>query len=359
MPHLFSRRKYITEPNMEDYSKYRAEDLLQDEGFLNYCRSANLPDMEKWEQFLREHPSMAPVVMEAKRLFQLLSITASDEEKQAGAQKLKAAIESELDDLVPARHRLGWTRWAAAAAVLAVTASLLFFYLKPVSEKGTAVADYRKAGFTEKAYASGEQIQTIHLPDGSVVELNRGSTLKLAVGYGQKNRWLYLEGEAFFAVSKDTEKPFVVITRRAATTALGTSFKVKQYASQSSGNVMLATGKVKVEDLSRQQNMILLPGEEVIWDSLHQATSSSFDPDLISQWRKQELVFDRTGLKEIVSTLEFYYGVSIQLENDPTSAIAFTGRFTKQPLQEVLEAIAFANKFDYSRKGNIISIRFK
>ena len=348
---------------MEDYTKYSVEDLLQDEGFLNYCRSANQADAESWEKFLAEHPAMVPVALEAKRLFHIMSITVADTEKQVGIDKLEAVIQSgKQEPAIPSKHRIGWIRWAAAAAAIILVSSALFIYLRPGTEKRIALADYHKAAFTQKIYTSGEQRQKITLPDGSVAELNYGSTLKLANDYGQTNRWIYLEGEAFFSVEKDAEKPFVVITKQTATTALGTSFKVKAYADQASGNVMLASGKVKVETLAaagQQEKIILVPGEEAIWGDHHPVTSSSFDLSLITAWREQQVVFDKTDLKGIIKTLEFYYGVTIKLENDPTAAIAFTGRFTQKTLKDVLEAISFANKFNYVREGNIVSIRFE
>jgi ferric-dicitrate binding protein FerR (iron transport regulator) len=126
---------------------------------------------------------------------------------------------------------------------------------------------------------------------------------------------------------------------------------------------MLATGKVKVQSLSagvnKREDILLLPGEEAEWVKNEQPNKSGFDQQTLLDWRDTKITFEKANLSRIMETLEFYYGVQVTLENKPRMPIAFTGRFYEKSLKDVLEAIAFTNKFNYSQNGNIVSIRFQ
>ena len=359
---------------MSDYTTYKAEDLLMDEGFLDYCKGNNKEAVKFWENFLSEHAEMRPVIDIAKKLYQLVSITIPAEEKNVLLNKVKEEIisgqyESETKETtVPvfqmsSQRKTNWRRYAAAAVIVGVIASSFFWFRSATNKPQHAVVDFATANFKETIHAGDNLRKVVQLPDGSVATLNYGSVLKIADNFNQSDRWLYLEGEGFFEVKKDAQRPFVVITSKAATTALGTSFKVRNYPGEKDGSVMLATGKVKVQSLvtanTRKEDIMLMPGEEATWNKDEQPVKSTFEQEMLLNWRNTKIIFDKANLAKITESLEFYYGVQVYLENKPRTPIAFTGKFYEKSLNEVLEAIAFTNKFHYSQKGNTVSIRFR
>lgn len=359
---------------MPDYTTYKAEDLLMDESFVDYCKGNNPESVKFWDNFLTAHPQMSAEVDSAKKLYQLISVTIPVEEKHAALDKIKEEIVSgrytseTTDDEAPvyqmtASRKMNWRRYVAAAAIIGILALPVLWYNLSGNKQNATVTAFTKVNYKEIVRAGNSQRREVQLPDGSVVLLNYGSVLKIADNFNKSDRWIYLEGEAFFSVKKDKEKPFVVITSQTATTALGTSFKVRNYPGEQNGNVMLATGKVKVQSLKdvehKKDDIILMPGEEARWENNKQPAKFNFSQDSLLDWRNVKIAFEKADLSRIMETLEFYYGVQVILENKPRMPIAFTGRFYEKSLKDVLEAIAFTNKFNYSQNGNIVSIRFQ
>lgn|ERR1035437_256716 len=356
---------------MLDYTTYKAEDFLLDESFLNYCRNISA-DKAFWKNFIEQNPGMLPEITHAKKLYSIVSITVSEEEKKMEADKLKSKISAYSEQTImekssapvyPVSTKIKKWLPGLAAAVIGIIISIALWYSITGNKRyyNTSVAEFTKARFEKVIRSGNNERKQVQLPDGSMVELNYGSTLKISDTYNQSQRWVYLEGEAFFTVTPDKEKPFVVITGKTATTALGTSFKVRNYDGEKVSNVMLATGRVKVQAMTNKNNreeLILLPGEQATILKNNLFVKSTFNQEILHDWRTMKIVFDKANLDKIINTLEFYYGVKVVLQNKPRTEIAFTGKFSGQLLKDVLEAISFANKFKYTQTGNTIFILF-
>ena len=197
------------------------------------------------------------------------------------------------------------------------------------------------------------------LSDGSQVILNSGSKLKYVRNFEQGKREVVLEGEAFFNVVKDSLRPFTVITKEIKTTALGTSFNIRSY-DQGTLDISLLTGKVAVaSDLEKLTYLTLTPGESVNIDISHnQFTKGQFDEDMVVGWTKKLLVFKKTPLWEAVRTLENWYGVTFEIQNEPNKDILFSGKFDNETLEIVLEGLSYAAKFDFEIKEEKVKIKF-
>jgi transmembrane sensor len=358
---------------MPDYANYKAADFLLEESFLNYCR--NIPaDKAFWENFIEKHPATLTEINHAKNLYSIVSIKVSDEEKKMAANKLKVVIEldnqqTESDTShnlvypITSRFKKYFYRFTAAAAVAGIIIYAAVVYnSNGIKNYNTPISAFTKASYRQVIQSGDDQRKQVQLADGSTVLLNCGSVLKVSDNYNQTQRWVYLEGEAFFSVTPDKNKPFVVITNRSATSALGTSFKVRSYPGEDNNEVMLATGKVKVQAMLNENSntdLILLPGEQAASSKNNVYSKSTFNLSLMENWRNIEITFDKANLSEIMQKLKFNYGVKVTLQNRPSVEIAFTGKFFNKSLQEVLEAISFTNKFNCTQTGNTVSILFK
>jgi transmembrane sensor len=354
---------------MTDYSNYKCEDLLLDESFLNYCREPEGSDRLLWKQRLSEYPQLAAEAKLARQLFAIVSITVPGEQKTEAIKQVTKQINSGTggESLAPVHfirkpRRSNWVRYAIAVMLIGIVAAAIFWFSSGV-DGSLKQPDYAVVAFQQEISAGQNERREVKLPDGSTATLNYGSTIKIAADYNAVTRWVYLSGEAFFSVKKDANRPFVVITSESATTALGTSFKVRSYPGEVGGNIMLATGKVKVESVQKKREdskqVFLMPGEQVSWNDKRAFKKEQFDQKILEDWRVTNIVFDRANLKSIIASLEFNYGIQVKMENNPGNAIGFTGKFYGKSLKDVLEAIAFTNKFTYSHNGNIVSIRFQ
>ncbi|MBD1363205.1 FecR domain-containing protein [Mucilaginibacter sp. ZT4R22] len=347
-----------------DYNNYNVEDFLTDESFINYCYDLNEADKAHWENIILTQPLLKKKIADAHELCLLLAIRVTKADKHKELEKLKAAIAGEKLKGVPVAkvRRLWIPRLAIAATILAlVIAYGVYKFSAPVS----GVVLYSRVNtstYHMVAQTESSSRKIVVLPDGTVATLNGSSSLQLANDYGRNDRHVVLTGEAFFEVKKDKTRPFVVLTNKTATTALGTSFKVSSYANAKTASVMLATGKVKVEATQPQSPIaaqFLTPGQQVVLTSgANTFQKSSFDQNEIKNWLGIKMVFTNASFSQIADKINYTYGVRLIADGKAANKIMFTGRFDNKSLTEVLDAIGFVNNFSYVQKGDTVKIVF-
>ncbi len=246
-----------------------------------------------------------------------------------------------------------WLRIAAAVIILFTSAALLY-YFRPAAVKPVQTAQYNQI---IKENPKGQKLTTF-LPDGSKVILNSLSRIKYSSPFEGADRIIELEGEAFFEVKKDPEKPFMVRTNGITTTALGTSFNVK-YRSDDLVKVSLVSGKVKVEKNKSKKFVILNPGKSAIVKNNEGIIVSDFDYLSNIGWKDGILIFKNNSFKEITDKVENWYGVKIiGTENIPDKS-DYTGMYKNEMLSEVLEGLSFVYGFDFEINMDTVKISLK
>lgn len=350
-----------------DYESYQTDDFLTDESFIQYCYNENEAAQTKWENIIAEKPELIKKINDARELCLLLGIRVSPAEKAIALERLKAAINEspEVDEPQPYIPRIKnyFASWMAVAASLLIIAGAFGIY--KFNTATTGVALYREAtdaNYTLVSNTDFNHRKQIILPDGSTVLLNGLSTLKIARNYNVNNRHVLLSGEAFFSVKKNKDKPFVVITGKTATTALGTSFKVQSYPNEATATVMLSTGKVKVESTQPElkvADVLLIPGQQAVLSKGDKNfDQSDFYAQNLQNWIDRKLVFANADLTQITAKLREMYGITITPANKPGTAIVFTGQFNDKNLTDVLDAIGFTNHFTYKQEGSSVKLIF-
>lgn len=249
-----------------------------------------------------------------------------------------------------------------AAVVLLVVCSGLVFYFQS-RDKAPATVENQ---LITKSNTAGRKSE-IHLKDGTIINLNAESELSYHEVFSDTARMVWLEGEAFFDVAKDTSRPFYVISRDIIVQALGTSFNVSGYPEQGKFRVSLATGKVKVGEKSGSwldktaPQITLEPGQEVYYQSEEKAFSTvqEFDANQVQGWIEGVLHFNKASLEDIIRKLERWYGVDIELVTPPERALNYTGQFKRQNLENVLTSMAFVNNFEFEINNKNVVLNFK
>jgi ferric-dicitrate binding protein FerR (iron transport regulator) len=198
----------------------------------------------------------------------------------------------------------------------------------------------------------------LSLPDGTLVWLNSASSLQYDNTYNQKERTIYLQGEAYFEVSKDAKRPFIVKADGLSVEAVGTSFNVKAYPADQNIVTTLIEGSVRVSDSYRSE--WLSPNEKLTF----RKNGRSFVKDLISHakqsvsWRDNQLVFAQERMEDIARTLERMYGVRILFASEDLKNIHFSGKIRNTNLDGVMQMIAFAAPVRYSiENDSVITIQ--
>ena len=195
----------------------------------------------------------------------------------------------------------------------------------------------------------------VTLPDQSVVTLNQGA--KISYNPDFTERKIQLDGEAFFEVTKNPEKPFTILTKNTTTTVLGTSFNIKNEALKTI--VTVFTGKVSFADRARKNgSLILTPTQRGIYQSDQQKISKEEQIALETiNWQRANIAYQDQALSQILPALETFYGVTIELNEPTLNNCTFTGTFKRAALKDALEALAFSMNLTFTQENNQIVLK--
>lgn len=233
-------------------------------------------------------------------------------------------------------RRNSWWRLAAAAVVILAAAGLAFTLLQRGKETVlTAEADKK----------------TFTLPDGSLVYLNRHSQLSYNTGFGNNNRTVKLEGEAFFDVAADAANPFIVAAGASQTKVLGTSFVIKAY-NDKPVQLDVVTGKVAFSGKKGEKGaLVLTAGNTAILqpDKEPQQVQNG-DPNFMA-WKENRLYFNNMPLYKTLTAVENYFNVRFVVTDSSLLTLNYTGTFNNPSLAEVLDVISKAAEVKISEEG--------
>lgn len=183
------------------------------------------------------------------------------------------------------------------------------------------------------------------LPDGSAVWVNAGSTISYPSTFGDERR-ITLSGEAFFDVAKNEKKPFIVAAGGSDIKALGTEFNVFAYKNRPLV-VSLMQGSVRVCDADDQaKGVTLAPGQQVT------SIAAGYKVGQIAQdpvmWRSGIYAFDNVPMSEIVSKIELYYDIKVNIDDPELMNKRYTGKFRQRDgASEVFRLIQKTHPFEF------------
>lgn len=224
------------------------------------------------------------------------------------------------------------------------------------SQKGTELKYNTNAELEELVYnqikiPNGKTFK-LTLSDGTHVYLNSGSVLRFPVKFikGLK-REVYLEGEAFFDVSKDKLHPFIVNANAINVRVLGTKFNVSSYAEDNEVSTVLVEGSVSLNnDAKPNEKTMLTPGYKGAWNKSGSGISlEKVDTSLYTNWMKGEIIFKSVAFREIIKKLERTYNVKIVNDNKGLDGIKLSGSFDKniESIEDVMDAMSKIQSFNY------------
>lgn len=199
--------------------------------------------------------------------------------------------------------------------------------------------------YTEVHVKNGEHKRII-LPDGTSVTLNAGSYLRYPREFITDVRRIEMDGEAFFEVTRDEEKPFLIHTKDADVKVLGTSFNVKAFDMDEQLTVSVQTGKVQV-DLPEAM-MRLLPDEQFVMDKTKgEFQKRNEDARLSTVWIKGGLYFNRTPIRTVVNELVRMYNRTIEFAPGAEYDDYIYGEHDNKSLESVLKSIQYSTDIKY------------
>ena len=224
---------------------------------------------------------------------------------------------------------------------------------------GTRYAGSSKDLLCEVSAPKG-QIAECVLADGTRVWLNTGSTIQYNPTLWGKNRVIKLTGEAYFKVTENQHKPFIVETSDVQVKVLGTSFNVKAYPDEKNTETTLEEGRIQllINDFPEQAPIELNPGDHAIYQTDNKKLNiEKTDTYLLTAWRDGKYIFKDADLKTIVQQLEKLYDVHIYLKNKQMGQLRFRGMFEyNKNILDALETIERSTSLKYRMNGREIWI---
>lgn len=204
------------------------------------------------------------------------------------------------------------------------------------------------------------QTRCVRLPDGSEVTLNRHSRLNYPESFG-KERIVELNGEAYFEVSKNPQKPFRVKANGVTVSVLGTHFNVNAYAADSLVETTLLEGSVSVCNNANGEQKILKPNETAIYRKTTGTLSIHAMKDAQKEitWREGILDFEDAPMEEIARELSHHFNVDIQIADKQLRNYKLNARFHQdETLTDILDMLAPIGGFTYhATKNNTIELK--
>lgn len=203
----------------------------------------------------------------------------------------------------------------------------------------------------------------VRLPDGTFVWLNAASTLRYPTRYTQHERRVYLTGEAYFEVTKDAERPFVVSSGKADIRVLGTKFNVSAYPDDQTTQTTLAEGSVQIElpgtGERKETGVILKPGyQAVIEGGADEINVQKADLDMVLSWKTNMLIFNGEPLSAILRKLSRYYDVDVVYDAELDTEFHFTGRIEKyEDISAILQLLELTKKVRFTVKGRTLHVQ--
>ncbi|HEU4586791.1 MAG TPA: FecR domain-containing protein [Gemmatimonadaceae bacterium] len=249
-----------------------------------------------------------------------------------------------IDRGVSALRRTTWPRWIAVGAA----AALLLFAVFRVAHRPNDVGGVLRASEFVTEHA---EMVTASLDDGSVVRLAPESRLRVTPVASRREVWL--DGEAFFAVAKDSSRPFAVRTRAGSVEVLGTRFDLRVVGDE----LRLVVTEGKVALTSGTHRRLVVAGQVAnVRDGREPVVESVVKVDSLLSWTDGFIVFQNTPLRQVARELERRYGVRVLLPDSTIASRTVTAWFTNQDFRQVLFATCRAVDAHCTLRDSVASI---
>jgi len=232
-------------------------------------------------------------------------------------------------------------RKVAAVLILPLVVTS-FFVGKNIENKEATTVSYNEI------YASIGTRSTILLSDGSKVWLNSGSKLRYPDKFTNKNRVVFLTGEAYFEVHSDVNRPFIVRTNNVNVKATGTKFNVQALKSEREIRVSLISGKVEVnKQIDVKKSLVLanlVPNQSLTYDTLTgKVQTLTGDIYEFIAWKDGQLVFRNKPFFEVVKKISQQYNVDIEIRGRELQDYRYRATFEEESLNEILKLLQLSS----------------
>ncbi len=311
------------------------------------CSEEELVEVNAW---MKESEENARQLFRMEEIYHLGKFNQyADRKQMARAEKQlykKLDEEKRKQNKILRMHR--WMKYAAMIAVILVIGGGSGYWLYQNGNNQHMMVAVANEGI----------VKEIILPDGTKVWLNNLATLKYPREFSEKARNVYLDGEAYFEVTKNRHKPFTVQSDAMRVRVLGTTFNFKCDKNYQIAEVTLIEGEIEVKGNKEEGQIILAPGQRAELNKNNgRLTVKQVDAKMDAVWHDNLIPFQKADIFTISKALERFYDIKIILSPDMRADKTYSGVLKKKStIESVLKSLQNSISIDYKIVGNNIFI---
>lgn len=323
-----------------------SEDIIN-KYLTGQCSEEELVEVNAW---MKESEENARQLFRMEEIYHLGKFNQyADRQQMARAEKQfykKLDEEKRKQNKILRMHR--WMKYAAMIAVILVIGGGSGYWLYQNGNNQHMMVAVANEGI----------VKEIILPDGTKVWLNNSATLKYPREFSEKARNVYLDGEAYFEVTKNRHKPFTVQSDAMRVRVLGTTFNFKCDKNYQIAEVTLIEGEIEVKGNKEEGQIILAPGQRAELNKNNgRLTVKQVDAKMDAVWHDNLIPFQKADIFTISKALERFYDIKIILSPDMRADKTYSGVLKKKStIESVLKSLQNSISIDYKIVGNNIFI---
>lgn len=307
--------------------------------------SATPDEVTMLEEWVKTDEEKRRLFFEIKKSWMVVSTKGQVYNKTRAWENItrETGTQGEKEKIRPLYSGISYKKaWRVAATVLLLIAGL-----------------YSVIYFTqlqEKTLVAGNEPLELELHDGTTININKHSSLTYPVKFRSGERRVILEGEAYFDVAQDLQKPFIVEAQDVEIMVLGTSFFISAFKDAPEVEVMVNSGKVALIAPDSRQLALVAGSMGVYNKEENQLIEDKIvDPNYLS-WKTGLIIFDNTPLAEVFKVLERAYGIQFRIMDEELQSCRLTATFDNKPLEDILTIIRETFEIRFTRSNGIINV---
>jgi transmembrane sensor len=348
---------------MKKYNEFDIEDFVWDIDFRQWVLAPNREINAFWEEWMEQNLDKMAMIEQAKTIVNALKIDSPVIRKEEIDERVNQIISkiNNIGEYEQGRVNIFYHKqhyWFKIAASILLLIGIGFWYNQISPQKSSVKGIYETLvaeNPNELVEVKNENEKTlpIQLIDGSLVLLKKGSRISYSKNFLGNTREIFLSGEAFFEVTKNPKKPFLVFANGLVTKVLGTSFSVRAYDKDKEVTVEVKSGKVSVfaqSDANSKEKatnrelagVVLTPNQKIVYarEEVRMAKLLVEAPIIIAPEKvKTVFEFEDTPVSEILRSLEKAYSIDIVFDEELLSNCPLTASLTDLQLFDKLNII--------------------
>ena len=318
----------------------------------NECTAEGLHTLFHWLK-TSDHPAEFDQVIEPvwENINQTMPLPDESRENELRNEVLvllnEIKLRKETPDPVIKKVKRPKSFYYAVAAVFILVFSATLSWLHLYDDSTTPIT------YSEKITQKGEK-KKILLTDGTQVTLNSGTRLRIPSNFGEEERIVEMEGEGFFEVTRNPDKPFIIKSGTTNVKVLGTSFDFKSYQEDNFIKLTVSTGKVRVNVAEQDLQLSVSANEHLSVNKIDgDIRKESIEENNYIKWIQGSLYFNKEPIHEVINTINRNYNSKVVLQCKDCD-FKITGTHDNKSLKSVLEAICFTTGLKIRQEGKTI-----